>query len=77
VDRISLERLCHKMLQETGDSKEKATDIITQLRYILTEDDDYVAITERYFKERLADEIKRLLDGEMKGKGFRKRGSLH
>ena len=33
------------MLQETGDSKEKATDIINQLRYILTEDDDQVAIT--------------------------------
>jgi len=69
VNRTSLVRLCYKMLQKTGANKEKTTDIINDLRYMSTEDGDYVATTEIDFKERLADKIKGVLDAEMKGKG--------
>ncbi len=72
VDRASLERLCYRLLRDTGANKEEAASIIHHLRYMSTEHGDYEtdADVENYLKEQLlAVEIKRIVDVEMKRKG--------
>jgi hypothetical protein len=71
VDLPSLERLCCKLLQDAGADKKEAANVIHDQHYASTRYGDYETnpCVEKYLKNLLGDEIRRLLYAEMGKKG--------